>query len=118
MFLCLLHVVVSPLEGVVGPRFEKEVLAFDGHERVECFDASETAAERYCQQAPTDGDDGNENNSCRRQRCCITHADEGSDGYSSGDIEEVSAGDLCANQSMRRRDSDISALRVTPSPMT
>ena len=72
MFLCLLHVVVSPLEGVVGPRFEKEVLAFDGHERVERLDASESAAERYCQQAPTDGDDGNENDSRRRQRRIIS----------------------------------------------
>ena len=99
MFLCLLHVVVSPLEGVVGPRFEKEVLAFDGHERVECFDASESAAERDRQQAPTDSYNSNEDDSRRRQRRCITHADEGSDGNSSGDIEEVSAGDLCVNQS-------------------
>ena len=68
MFLCLLHVVVSPLEGVVGPRFEKEVLAFDGHERVERLDASESAAERDREQPPTDGYNSNHDDSRRRQR--------------------------------------------------
>ena len=66
----VLHVIFWPgaFKGAIAPRLEKEVLALDGHERVERLDASESAAERDREQPPTDGYNSNHDDSRRRQR--------------------------------------------------